>query len=374
MNNMVLKIASGSRVDPDMVRQLNNLAVRGLAEMFDVEKQLFCFRVKRNDYGVMKEGFSFRYTIISLLGLHRIKTQGMRSPVNIQTALDKLLENTGNIQNIGDIGLLLWLCALASPQRLIRIYSELDIKSALRRYSDARQGRTMELAWFLTGLAYTALILKDEPAGLADLAANTYRLLRNNYGGKGIFSHLNRTSFTSMIRGQIGSFADQVYPVYALARFAQVYNSKEAIKMALDCAKTICRLQGPLGQWWWHYNSLTGRTVGQYPVYAVHQDGMAPMALSAIGEVTGIDFSESIYKGLEWITGSNELGYDLIDTSQNIIWRSFYRKKYKMYCDEILSLLRFPRGKNSYYKDINVNFECRPYHLGWILYAFATEQ
>ena len=372
---MVLKLTSGSRVDPDMVRQLNNLAVRGLAEMFDVEKQLFCFRVKRNDYGIMKEGFSFRYTIISLLGLHRIKTQGMRSPVNIQTALDKLLENTGNIQNIGDMGLLLWLCALASPQRLIRIYSELDIKSALRRYSDARQGRTMELAWFLTGLAYTALILKDEPAGLADLAANTYRLLRNNYGGKGIFSHLNRTSFfTGMIRGQIGSFADQVYPVYALARFAQAYNSEEAIKMALDCAKTICRLQGSLGQWWWHYNSLTGRTVGQYPVYAVHQDGMAPMALSAIGEVTELDFSESIYKGLKWITGSNELGYDLIDTSQNIIWRSFYRKKYKMYCDEILSLLRFPRGKNSYYKDINVNFECRPYHLGWILYAFATEQ
>ena len=374
MNNMVLKLTSGSRVDPDMVRQLNNLAVRGLAEMFDVEKQLFCFRVKRNDYGIMKEGFSFRYTIISLLGLHRIETQGMRSPVNVQTALDKLLKNTGNVQNIGDIGLLLWLCALASPQRLIRIYSELDIKSALRRYSDARQGRTMELAWFLTGLSYTALILKDEPAGLADLAANTYRLLRNNYGGKGIFSHLNRTSFTSMIRGQIGSFADQVYPVYALARFAQAYNSEEAIKMALDCAKTICRLQGPLGQWWWHYNSLTGRTVGQYPVYAVHQDGMAPMALSAIGEVTELDFSESIYKGLKWITGSNELGYDLIDTSQNIIWRSFYRKKYKMYCDEILSLLRFPRGKNSYYKDINVNFECRPYHLGWILYAFATEQ
>jgi len=73
------------------------------------------------------------------------------------------------------------------------------------------------------------------------------------------------------------------------------------------CAEAICRMQGPSGQWWWHYDARNGRIFERYPVYAVHQDGMAPMALFALGEVARLDFSEPIYKGLAWISGNNEL-------------------------------------------------------------------
>jgi hypothetical protein len=374
MNKIVTNLASDNQTEQSVIRkQLNNMAISGLAEMFDIEKNLFCFRVKKIDHGLVKEGISHRYTIISLLGLQQIESQGVSSPVSIPDALATLVESMRDIDNIGDVGLLLWLCSMASPQRLIQICSDLDIKNALVHYPDALERRTMELAWFLTGLSHTKLVLKDGIANLSDLAANTYNLLKSNYAGKGIFGHQSLTSFKGMIRGRIGSFADQVYPIYALSRYAQAFSNEEALKIALDCAKTICHLQGSMGQWWWHYDSLTGKVVGRYPVYAVHQDGMAPMALFAINEVSGQDFSKPIIKGLKWIAGNNELGYDLVDTSRNVIWRSIYRQKYKMYCDEALSLFGLNRG-GKIFKDIKINFECRPYHLGWILYAFAGRE
>lgn len=112
--------------------------------------------------------------------------------------------------------------------------------------------------------------------------------------------------------------------------------------------------------------------IGRYPVYSVHQDGMAPMALFALSEASEKDFSHAIYKGLEWITGKNELDLNLVDFSKNIIWRSFHRKKYKMYYDEILSLVNLDNIEKEY-KDLTVLYECRPYHLSWLLYAFADK-
>jgi hypothetical protein len=169
----------------------------------------------------------------------------------------------------------------------------------------------------------------------------------------------------------LGSFADQVYPIYALARFAQAYRSPEALETARECAQTICRLQGPLGQWWWHYDSANGRVVGRYPVYSVHQDGMAPMALFALGENLGTDYSPWILRGLNWISGENEVKQNLRETSAGVIWRSVFRKPSERYWEEAIGLLGFG-GNDKPPSDLAIRFECRPYHLGWLLYAFAN--
>jgi len=104
----------------------------------------------------------------------------------------------------------------------------------------------------------------------------------------------------------------------------------------------------------------------------VHQDGMGPMGLFALSEVTGLNFDTHIYKGLEWITGNNEFSLNLINTSQNLIWRSFYRNKYKMWYDEVLSIAQLTNNDKNY-RDLIVLYESRPYHLGWLLYAFADK-
>jgi hypothetical protein len=352
------------------INQLNSLALLGLKEMFDDDKNRFHFRIKKSNHGLIKEGFSLRYTIISLLGLHKIKMHGFESPIDIESIIEDIITRSYEIDNIGDLGLLMWLCALAKPQKIKQIFEIFKIEHALNTYKDARQLCTMELSWFLAGLAHIAISTENADQRVTKLMSKVFQLLRKNYGGKGIFRHNGRNSLVGLIRGRIGSFADQVYPIYAFSKYYQACGNKVAIDIALESAETICKLQGHLGQWWWHYDSATSKVIGRYPVYAVHQDGMAPMALFALRDVSGIDFTAYIFKGLDWIFGDNEICVNLISCQQDLIWRSIYRNKYKTYLDEILSLVKYNSNEKRY-KNLIILTECRPYHLGWLLYAFA---
>lgn len=340
--------------------------------MFDAEKQSFCFRLKRTNQGLIREGSSVRYTIMALLGLHRLEASGARSPINVRTALNELLKTGNRIDCAGDLGLLLWLCALASPEHLSRFCLGLDVEGALSRYRDARNRQTMELAWFLSGLAHSTLAGTTDVPELSELALRTYRLIKDNQGKSGLFGHLHRSGgFSGFLRGRIGSFADQVYPIYALSKFAQAYHVPEALELALKCADGISRAQGPLGQWWWHYDSVTGKVRGHYPVYSVHQHGMAPMALLALSEASRTDFTAPICRGLQWINGNNEIGFDFRSRQAKVVWRSLYRERmYGTTLDAATSVFRLRDGSESA-RDLTVKFECWPYELGWLLYAFA---
>ena len=352
--------------------RLVSLAVQGLPPMFDPAQQLFCFTLKRGEGGVAREGLSRRYTMMVLLGLHRLEQSGRNSPIEIEPVLKGLVGNTDWIDNIGDLGVLLWLCAVVSPDRLPTVAKGLDISSALKRFRGARHGNTMELAWFLTGLSY-AILLDARPvcSAMVDPAVAAYRLLIRNQSEHGIFGHSSTNqSLAGALRGGIGSFADQVYPIYAMAQYSQAVGDEKAVERALDCGLNICEAQGLLGQWWWHYDCSTGGVGGKYPVFSVHQHAMAPMTLFALGETTHSDFGPWIYKGLEWI-GKNELGLDMEDASAGVIWRCLEQPvpvKYWGTAKALLTRRNDASSKNS----LRVRFECRPYELGWLLYAFAN--
>jgi hypothetical protein len=125
-----------------------------------------------------------------------------------------------------------------------------------------------------------------------------------------------------------------------------------------------------MGQWWWHYDAENGRVVGKYPIYSVHQDGMAPMALRALEAVSNRSYGEEIRNGLQWIAGKNELSADMIDPARNVIWRNIHRDRYRMYASEMASIL-FPTRREKEYSDLKVLYECWSYHLGWLLYALS---
>lgn len=353
------------------LQELIELAAAGLGQMFDPEKEVFCFRLKQTDNSLVREGISIRYTIIALLGLHRLEASGGRSPVSIRTALNKLLGASDRITNAGDLGLLLWLCALVSPSHLGSTCRSMDLQGALHRYSDARRRQTMELAWFLSGLTHATLARASDVPDLSKLALRTYELVKDNQGKSGLFGHLHRSrSFSGVLRGRIGSFADQVYPIYAFSKFGQAYRVPEALELALKCAEGISRTQGPLGQWWWHYDSVTGKVRGHYPVYSVHQHGMAPMALLALSDASRTDFNAPICKGLQWISGNNEIGFDFRSQQAKVVWRSLYSRGSGSMLDAAASFLRRRDGLESA-SSLAVKFECWPYELGWLLYAFA---
>lgn len=342
------------------------LALRGLEPMYDVERRLFCHRLRKTSNGLVREGISHRYTIMTLLGLLEAQSAGWRHSTDIDAIAQQLLHDTDWVDNIGDLGLLLWLCASMSKEHLQEFYSKLDVSRALSRYRDARFRLTMELSWFLTGLVHACK--SEQRSDLASLATETFRRLQENQGQYGLFGHMAvGHSFRGALRGRIGSFADQVYPIVALSHFSKLFNHEEARESAFRCARAICDLQGSMGQWWWHYNSVSGQVVAHYPVYSVHQHGMAPMALNAIQELSDADFQTPLSNGLKWIDGTNELGQSLENAENGIIWRCVRLAKGSSYIVGLRTLL----GRKSSAARLHTLYECRPYELGWLLYALA---
>jgi hypothetical protein len=140
--------------------------------------------------------------------------------------------------------------------------------------------------------------------------------------------------------------------------------------MVLRTAEKMCELQAPLGEWSWHYDSVSGKVVSRYPIYSVHQHAMGPMMLFAASEATGRDFSDAIYKGLAWISGKNELRRDFVEPSLGLVWRCIYLDFVNAYSDAAMRFLRIRTGTVDA-RRLQVRHECRPYELGWLLYAFA---
>jgi hypothetical protein len=340
--------------------------------MFDESSKLFCNRRYQVQGSMKNEGLSQRYTLITLLGLRAAEAAGMEVPFDRGAILFPLLEDTSWIDNVGDLGLLLWACTELAPERVPALWQVVIRQSILKRYQDACDRTTTSLAWLLTGLCYATTILGKETPALHELTWETYSWLSGNQGPHGSFDHVaQHSSMTGMIRGHIGSFADQVYPIVALSCFARVYGVEKAAKQVERCANAICEEQGTLGQWWWHYDSNDGRVFERYPVFSVHQDGMAPMALYAAQECLGTNFEGEIQRGLNWIFGENELGVNLCDPVLRIIWRSIYPKNvYRKYANQMSALLGATAAELTP-DQLAIRRECRPYHFGWLLYAFA---
>ena len=176
-------------------------------------------------------------------------------------------------------------------------------------------------------------------------------------------------------------FADLVYPVLALAQHGEASGDRESIEAAVAGATAICRRQGADGQWWWHYDYRTGHVLEPYPVYAVHQDSMAPMALFAAAQAGRRNFDTAIGRGMRWLLASPELdGGTLIDRRAGIIWRKVARRepaKLSRYVQAGVSRLS-PRlrapGLDVIFPPRAIDYEDRAYHLGWVLYAWPEQR
>ena len=359
-------------VAPSNAQELISLAVRGLVAMFDKDKQLFCHRLLRTEDGLVREGLSPRYTIMTLLGLRELELAGMDSPFDTQAIYTSFIRDTNWIQGAGDLGLLMWLTASFDPDKLEGLFSTFDCETVLDRYSDAQEARTMELAWFLAGLAHAAETSTKLISTLTDFSVETYHRIEENQGEYGFFGHMStKNSLAGRLRGRVGSFADQVYPIYAISKFAKIFQVEDPLGPALECATAVCAAQGESGQWWWLYDAQSGRVSSRYPVYSVHQHGMAPMGLYAVEEATGQCFKQFIYKGLCWIYGANELNVDMRDSTENLIWRCILpRNSQSKYWEMALNIIRSP-NEHAQVRSLKILYEQRPYEFGWLLFALA---
>jgi hypothetical protein len=99
---------------------------------------------------------------------------------------------------------------------------------------------------------------------------------------------------------------------------------------------------------------------------------MAPMVLFALGEATNTDFTPWIYKGLGWIA-NNELSVNMEDAAANAVWRCIAPGKAARLWRVAKNLIGRSEDSESR-SGLHVLYECRPYELGWMLYAFADKR
>ncbi len=320
-------------------------------------------------------GTSLRYAAIAALGVSWLPAESQPALLGghrLDDFVALLIERQAASSNLGDIALVAWSAAQIGHPLL---------HDALRRLREADRGTApeyvVECAWVVSALAAARAQADVEE----HLAQARQRLLGSVVPGSPLFPHATGPGLVKSYRDHVACFADQVYPVQALARLHHSGDDPAALAAARTTAEQICRLQGPDGQWWWHYDARTGDVIEGYPVYTVHQHAMGPMALLDLAEAGGGDYDEPIRKGLRWLLGPAELGDDgepmLLD-DEGLTVRKVFRGDPRKVVRGLHTVttrarpgLRLP-VIDRVYRPTSLDRECRPYEFGWLYFAWLA--
>ena len=352
------------------IAALRALALHGLERMYNREEGRFVFRLRRTSDGIIvQEGLSDRYTAITAIGLAGEPADTVRDILGGESLADvvqRLIDRTDRTYNLGDLALIAWAGRMAGCSTA-RVWQRICAWGP-----DTRRHATVELSWALSAAA-----VNPNPR-LITIAERIAHRLRNAFmPDLGVFPHTIGGDLSK--RSHVLCFADLVYPTLALAQFGAAIQDRSFVGCAARCADAMCQTQGDAGQWWWHFDYRTGRVIERYPVYAVHQDAMAPMALLAVASASGSHYDDAIARGLDWLGSAPELdGGSLVDHEAGLIWRKVARRepgKLTRYLQagvsRIHSRLRMP-GVDTLFPPTAIDYEDRPYHLGWLLYAWPS--
>jgi hypothetical protein len=370
----MLGVAVRSPEARDRVDQLVALALRGLQRMY-VGAGAFVQTVRGIETDGSRvprpEGDSLRYAAIVALGLSRVDEEAQRGVLKGRTAADLAAISRGRVAGSPDIGAVAlgaWAAAEVAGVYAPELFSDMDELMA-----SGQPVETVACSWILmAALAARAL---GPTSALADLAA--HRLLAAQ-APTGLFPHLLPPQARGRHRAHVGCFADQVYPIQALARLYASDGEPRVLEAAEACARSICDLQGEAGQWWWHYDTRDGSVVEGYPVYSVHQHAMGPMALFELREAGGRDRLWPILRGLNWIDERPESTELLVSEHDALVWRKIGRREPTKAVRSISAMTTGLKsgwhlpGLDIVFPPDRIDYECRPYELGWLLYAWKS--
>ena len=367
------------------VRALCSLALTRLPRMIDPATGLFTFGVSGVD--LVPRGTSVRYTAMTAIGLERAEAHGLGAPVDLDRLYEALGATLPGVDNLGDLGLVIWAAARhARPlaERALKLASEFPDHVQRRRGTSVH---STELALFTNGLTEALAAGVGSERDVRSRLDKAFRCLTAQRGPSGLvpFSRPapgreSPATLHERVQSELGYFDAQIYSLLAALRRHEVLEDEGARAMARTIAEHLLACQHPLGQWAWHYNVRTGTVVDLYPVYAVHQDGMAPMALLPAERLLGISTVPAVARGLKWLFGRNELDHSLVNTEEAVIWRSIRRRsplRSVVYPLKLASLLDVGRGLDlgarlASHDALEIDREMRPYHLGFCLYAFSA--
>ena len=354
----------------DELTSLVPLALRGLSRMQDEATGLFAHKsLIRSNGGLTNRGLNPLYTAACVIGLLSVP-EGRVEPYATQArrGLDALVRVEHDDPSV--LGSTLWGCVCAGHDEATRLAAALVAPTDPRRWSSMQLGLALAglARWLQTGDAHT------------DAAARTARALATELEER----YLPRACVFAgtRIRRQdpfgFTSFASQVYPVLGLCDLAEATSTVPSAVVGRVC-DFLVRSQGEMGQWWWFYSTRAAKVIEGYPVYSVHQDAMAVMALLSASRFELGDYREAMTTGVRWIWGTNELDRCLVNPEAGMIYRAIQRTggdadgfagwSHKQRA--AASLAALSNRTHRVPPKLEVLTECRPYHLGWLLLAAA---
>lgn len=357
----------------DFYHNVEGMCLDRLGEALDGKTGLFSRQLRNRRWEPTSGAEEVTGTAICLIGLARAGIEPKVIGLDVSRTLEALIEAVRRHGCFGGAGLVVWANAAVDVFPVAELLPRLDIPAGepgdlLERLT------TMEAAWLVCGLAHEAA--RPGADGYRRLLTATSGLLSRFDGEARLFHHSSlKAALRHRFRRNLPNFADQIYPVQALAHAASALGMPEAMETAASCASRLIELQGDLGQWWWHYDSERGDVAQPYPVYSVHQHAMAPMALTSLTAAGGDDYAVAIEQSLAWL-GENELGADLVDREAGTIWRSIERREgsTRRLGRNVGLLLGAGKGTGREVPaaSLTVNYETRPYEWAWCLYAGAA--
>jgi hypothetical protein len=355
-------------------------ALRLLPVTFDGERGLFCHKTVAAD-GLRNIGVDALYSAAALIGLLSCDELDDACAGLIGPGIDGLWRALSACEARGStLGATLWALALADDPRADALVDRIGVALEPRRWA------SMDLGLAVHGLAQVA-----GRSGVRDralrLAADGAAELRSRFAARAsVFRGTARGGAPAAVR-HLGmtSFASQVYPLHGLAGYASATDEAVAPE-ALAVADWLVAAQGPLGQWWWFYSTVRCRVVEGYPVYAVHQDAMAHMALLPL-ERHGSRAADKVAleRGRRWLIGDNELRTALIDWDRPLFARAIQRTggdtdgyagwSPRQHASALAkSLLGRTDDGQCGPESLEIAWETRSYHLGWLLYARSLQE
>lgn len=347
----------------------------GLAAFYGNIKDKFPYTayLKENERWVLK-GESIRYAAIAQIGIAKWLKYHPDDKEQLPDLWPTVTDRLGGIDLIGDLALALW-AGLETGADNCRSFAEVLAECWNEQEKICN---SVELGWVLMAATLAMRSKENLEPIIQPLLKEAHRKLSSLYNSQsGLFQRHNRKGFAEVLHRRVACFADQVYPILAMATYGTNYNDNESIEMAARAVETICCFQGELGQWQWHYDILGNKLCEEYPVFSVHQDSMAPMAILASDKASSSDHTKEIELGMRWLFGENELKENLVLEDKGIVWRDIERKEPSKFSRTtrglccVLGADRIHKSMANCFRHFVVNPECRPYHLGWILYAWA---
>lgn len=349
-----------------------------LLSMADEPSALFPQKALLTSSGIRRVGTNPLYSAISAIGLQLdVPSDGSTAGVPVDRTLDALCSLTfGKPSSPGLLGATIWALAVARDHRTSPLLEILE-----RRFV-ARTSSSVDIGLVLAGLAaaFEAFPrLRDTIARSAaapiDELLHRFSDRAQLFGGSSWALRPRR-----LLHWNMTSFASQVYSIHGLVQYARATETAPP-QQILRAADRLIETQGPLGQWWWIYSLRTGAVVERYPVYSVHQDAMAFMALAPLQNLGLGSYDDELARGLVWVFGANELRAPLVDFDRTFISRSIQRHGGD--ADGIWGMspsqrraamlgswgIRTSNSRATKASELEILEEARPYHLGWVLYA-----